>query len=96
MLYLATVVLVDGASVSIASDTGAVSVSPPGGVALVNPAIFSVVASDTEEPIENFLFPSVGSTSDVSSDTAFYLNERIVASANGSKMVRVTVCGRKR
>ena len=72
---LATVVLVDGASVSIASDSGAVVVSPPGGVALVSPVIFSVVALDSEEPIENLLFPDVGSTSDVSSDMALYMKE---------------------
>ena len=93
VLYLATVALVDGASVFIASDTGAVTVSPLGGVALVCPVIFSVVALDSEEPIKDLLFPNVGSTSDVSSDMAFCFNERIVASTSGSKMVRVTACG---
>ena len=48
-----------------------------------------------EEPLEDLLFPNVGSTSDVSSDMAFCFNERIVASASGSKMVRVTACGMK-
>ena len=95
VLYLATAALVDGASVFIASDTGAVTVSPLGGVALVCSVIFSVVALDSEEPIEDLLFPNVGSTSDVSSDMAFCFNERIVASTNGSKMVRVTACGMK-
>ena len=61
VLYLATVALVDGASVFIASDTGAVTVSPLGGVALVCPVIFSVVALDSEEPIEDLLFPNLGS-----------------------------------
>ena len=56
VLYLATVVLVDGASVFIASDTGAVAVSPPGGVASVNPLIFSVVALDSEEPTRTSCF----------------------------------------
>ena len=95
VLYLATVALVDGASVFIAPDTGAVTVSPLGGVALVCPVIFSVVALDSEEPIEDLLYPNVGSTSDVSSDMAFCFNERIVASTSGSKMVRLTACGMK-
>ena len=69
--------------------------SPLGGVALVCPVIFSVDAVDSEEPIEDLLFPNVGSTSDVSSDMAFCFNERIVASTSGSKMVRVTACGMK-
>ena len=95
LLYLATVALLDGASVFIASDTGAVTVSPLGGVALVCPVIFSVVALDSEEPIEDLLYPNVGSTSDVSSDMAFCFNERIVASTSRSKMVRLTACGMK-
>ena len=66
-----------------------------GGVALVNPVIFSVLALDSEEPIEDLLFPNVGSTSSVPIDTTFYFNERIVASANESKMVIVTACGMK-
>ena len=95
VLYLATVALMDGASIFIASDTGAVTVSPLGGVALVCPVIFSVVALDSEEPIEDLLYPDVGSTGDVSSDMAFCFNERIVASTSGSKMVRVMACGMK-
>ena len=95
VLSLATVALADGASIFIASDTGAVSVSPTGGVVLVSPVIFSVVALDSEEPSEDLLFPNVGPTSDISSDMASYFNERIVASTNVSKMVRVTVCGMK-
>ena len=59
------------------------------------PVIFSVVALDSEEPIEDLLFPNVGSTSDVSSDRAFSLSERIVPSTTGSGMVRVTACGMK-
>ena len=95
LLYLATVADVDGASVFIVSDTGAVTVSHPGGFALVIPVIFSVVALDSQEPMQDLLFPNVGFTSDVSSDMAFYCNERIVASTNGSKMVRVTACRMK-
>ena len=44
VLYLATVAPADGASVFIASDTGAITVTPTGGVALVRPGILSVVA----------------------------------------------------
>ena len=95
VLYLATVALADRASVFVASDTGAITVSPTGGIALVRPVIFSVVALDLEEPIEDLLFPDVGSTSDVSSDIAFSFNESIAASTTGSKMVRVTACGVK-
>ena len=106
VLDLATVALVDGASVFIfsvifqevgtfhlACDTDAFTLSPTDGVALVSPAIFNVVASNSEEPIEDLLFPDVGSTSDVPSDIAFYLNERIVASTDGNKMVRITAGG---
>ena len=93
VLDLATVALVDGASVFIFSvtlqevgtfrlafDTDAFTLSP---AALVSPAIFNVVPPDSEEPIEDLLFPDVGFTSDVSSDIAFYFNERIVASTDG-------------
>ena len=88
----ATVALVDGASVFIFSvifqdvgtfhlafDTGAFTLSSTSDVALVSPAIFNVVAPDSEEPIEDLLFPNVGSTSDFPSDIAFYFNERVVA-----------------
>ena len=71
-LCIATVASADGASVFIASDTGAITVSPSGDVAYVRPVIFNVVALDSEEPIEDLLFPNVGSTSDVSSDMAFF------------------------
>ena len=60
---------------------------------LVSPAIFHVVAPDSEEPIEDLLFHNVGSTSDVPSDIAFYINERVVASTDGSKMIRITTGG---
>ena len=96
------IVLVDGASVFIFSvifhevgtlhlafDTDAFTLRPTGGVALVSPAIFNVVAPDSEEPSEDLLFPNVGSTSDIPSD----FNERIVASTNGSKMGRITAGG---
>ena len=73
----------------LAFDTDAFTLSPTGGVALVSPAIFNVVAPDSEEPSEDPLFPNVGSTSDVPSD----FNERIVASTNGSKMGRITAGG---
>ena len=77
----------------LAFDTDAFTLSPTGGVALVSPAIFYVVAPDSEEPIEDLLFPDVGSTNDFPSDIAIYFNERIVASADGSKMVRITAGG---
>ena len=106
VLDLATAALMDGASVFIFSvifqevdtfhlafDTDAFTLSPTGGVALVSPAIFSAVAPDSEEPIEDLLFPYVGSTSDFLSDIAFYFNERIAASTDGSKMVRITAGG---
>ena len=77
----------------LAFDSDAFTLSPTGGVALVSPAIFNVVAPDSEEPIEDVLFPKVGSTSDFPSDIAFYFNERVVASTDGSKMVRITAGG---
>ena len=83
VLSLATVALADGASIFIASDTGAVTVSPTGRVVLVSPVIFSVVALDLEEPIED------GPTSDISSDMTFSFNERIAPGAGW----RVTACG---
>ena len=83
----ATVALVDGASVFVfstifqevgtfhlASDTDAFTLGSTGDVVLVSPAIFNVVAPDLEEPIEDHLFPDVGSTSDVSSEIAFYVD----------------------
>ena len=82
VLDLATGALVDGASVFIFSvifqevgtfhlafNTDAFPLSPTGDVALVSPAIFNVVAPDSEEPIEDLLFPNVGSTSDVMRST---------------------------
>ena len=77
----------------LAFDTDAFTLSSTGGVALISPAIFNVVAPDSEEPIEDLLFPNVGSTSDVPSDIAFYINERVVASTDGSKMIRITTGG---
>ena len=77
----------------IVSGTGAVTMSSTGGVALVSPAVLSVVAFNSEEPIEDLLFPDVGSTSDVYSNLAFSVNERSVASTEGSRMVKVMVCG---
>ena len=76
VLYLATVASADRATVFNASDTGAIAVSPTGGVALVRPVILSVVALDSEEPIEDLLFPDDGSTSEVSSDMAFSSKRR--------------------
>ena len=81
-----TVALVDGASVFIFSaifqevgtfhlafDTEAFTLSSTGDVVLVSPAIFNVVAPDSEEPTEDLLFPDVGSTSDAPTDVAFYV-----------------------
>ena len=106
VLDLATVALMDGASVFIFSvilqevdtfhfafDTDAFMLSATSGVALVSPAIFNVVARDSEEQTEDLLFPNIGSTSDFPSDIAFYFTERIVASADGRKMVRITAGG---
>ena len=97
---------VDGASVFIFSvifqevgvlhltlDTDAFTLSLTSGVALVSRAIFNVVAPDSEEPIEDLLFPDVCSTSDVPSDTAFYFTERSMAWTDGSKMIRTTTDG---
>ena len=68
-----TVALMDGASVFIFSaifqevgtfhlafDTEAFTLSSTGDVVLVSPAIFNVVAPNSEEPTENLLFPNVG------------------------------------
>ena len=82
VLYLAAA---DGASVFIAFNTDALTLSSTGDVALVRPVIFNVVAPDSGEPIEDLLVPNVGSTSDVSSDMAFSVNERIAASTTGSQ-----------
>ena len=103
VLDLGNVALLDGPPVVIFSvifqevdtfhlafGTHSFTLSPTGGVALVSPAIFNVVAPDSEEPIEDLLFPNVGSMSDFPSDIAFYFNERIVASTDGSKMVKIT------
>ena len=101
VLDLAAVALVDGASVFIFSvghippcvRHRCVYVEHHRWCALVSPASFNVVAPDSEEPIEGLLFPNVGSTSDFSSDIAFHFDERIVASTDGSKMVRITAGG---
>ena len=93
VLDLASVALVDGASVFFAFDTDAFTLSSTGGVALVSPANFNVVAPDSEEPIEDLLFPNVGSTSDVPSNIAFDFNDRIVVSTDRSKMIRITTGG---
>ena len=98
---MAIIALADGASVSIFSvifqevgtfrlafDTEAFTLSPTGGVVLVSTVIFSVVALDSEEPIEDLMFPNVGPTSDVSSDMTFSFNERSGASTTESMMVR--------
>ena len=98
---------VDGASVFIFSvifqevgvlhltlDTDAFTLSLTSGVALTSPAIFNV-APDSEEPIEDLLFPDVCSTSDVPSDTAFYFTERSMAWTDGSKMIRTTTTARR-
>ena len=86
VLGLGTVALVDGASVLIFSailqevgtfhlafDTDAFTLSSIGDVALISPAIFNVVAPDSEEPIEDLLFPNVRSTSDVPNDICVLL-----------------------
>ena len=54
--YLAAIAVADGASVFIVSDTGAVTMTSTGGVALVSPAVLSAVAFNSEEPIEDLLF----------------------------------------
>ena len=77
----------------LAFDTDAFTLSSTGGVALIRPAIFNVVAPDSEEPIEDLLFPNVGFTGDVPSDIAFYVNERVGASTEGSKMIRIKAGG---
>ena len=106
VLGLGTVALVDRASVLIFSvifqevgtfhpafDTDAFTLSSTGGVALISPAIFYVVATDSDEPIEDLLFPNIGSMSDVPNDIAFYFNERVVASTDGSKIIGITAGG---
>ena len=55
-----------------------------------NQQFFNVVAPGSKEPIEDLLFPNVGSTSDVPSDIAFHVSERVGASTDESKMVRIT------
>ena len=74
----------------LAFDTNAFPLSSTGDVVLVSPSIFNVVAPDSKEPIEDLLFPNVGSTSDVPSDIAFHVNERVGASTDGRKMIRIT------
>ena len=102
----ATVALVDGASVFIFSaifqevgtfhlafDTDAFTLRFIGDVVLVSPANFNVVAPNSEEPIEDLLFPNVRSTSEVPSEISFYVNERVGASTEGSKMIRIKAGG---
>ena len=93
VLDLATVAVVHGACILLAVQTDAFTLSPTGGVAFVSPAIFNVVAPGSGEPIEDLLFPNVASTSDVPSDITFYFNERVVASTDGSKIIRITASG---
>ena len=91
----ATVALVDGASVFIFSaifqevgtfhlafDTNAFTLGSTGDVVLVSPAIFNVVAPDSEEPISCFLtlVPRVMFLVKI----VFYVNERVGASTDGS------------
>ena len=94
-VFIFSVIFQEVGAFHLVFDTNAFTLISTGDVALVSPVIFSIVALDSEEPIEDLLFPNVRSTSDVSSDIAFYCNERIVASTNGSKMVRVTAGGMK-
>ena len=77
----------------LAFDANAFTLTSTSDVALVSPAIFNVVAQDSEEQIEDLLFPNVGFTNDVPSDIAFYFNERVVASTDGSNMIRITAGG---
>ena len=77
----------------LAFDTNAFTLRFTGDVVLVSPANFNVVAPDSEEPIEDLLFPNVRSTSEVPSEIAFYVNERVGASTEGSKMIRIKAGG---
>ena len=106
VLDLATVALVDGASVFIFSvifqevdtfhlafDTDAFSLSTTGGVALGSPTVFNAVVPDSEQRIEDLLVPDASSTSNVLSNVAFYFDEGIAAYTDGSKMIRIPASG---
>ena len=69
--------------------TGTFTLSPTGGVALVIPAIFSGVAPDSEEPIEDlFVFrKSVPLVIFSATSRSFFFNGRIVAPTDGNRMV---------
>ena len=77
----------------LAFDTNAFTLRFTGDVVLVSPANFNVVAPDSEEPIEDLLFPNVRSTSEVPSEIAFDVDERVGASTEGSKMIRIKAGG---
>ena len=106
VLGLATVAHVDGAAVFICSaifqgvatfhrafDTDAFTLSTTGGGALVIPAIFNVVALDSEEPIEDLLFPSLVPRLIFPATLRSTLNGRVVPSTDGSKVIRITAGG---
>ena len=91
-VFIFSVIFQEVGVLHLALDTDAFTLSLTSGVALTSPAIFNV-APDSEEPIEDLLFPDVCSTSDVPSDTAFYFTERSMAWTDGSKMIRTTTDG---
>ena len=94
-IFIFSVALLKVGTFHLAFNTDVLPLSSTGDVVLASPAIFffNVVAPDSEEPIENLLFPNVGSTSDVPSDIAFYVSERVGASTHWSKMFRARRVG---
>ena len=80
MCWIATVALVDGVSVFIFSvifqEVGTFHLPfDTNGIALGSPTICDAVVPDSEERIEDLLFPDVSSTSNVLSNIAFHFNE---------------------
>ena len=105
VLDLATVALVDGASVFIflvifqKVDTFHFPLGtnglliPTGGVALGSPTICNAVVPDSEERIQDLLLPDVSSTSNVLSNIVFYFNEGVTSYTDRSKMIRTMAGG---
>ena len=101
-LNLLTVVVVDGAGIFIFSvillevgmfrlafNTDALPLSPTGHGGLARPASLNVVALHLEEPLEDLLIPQISSPNGLHSDSALCFAEGVVASTDGSKMIRI-------
>ena len=99
-LNLITVVLMDvvwififSVTFQLAFNTDALLVSPTGYVALARTASLNVVARHSEEPLNDFSTPHIGSLMGVHSDLALCFTEGVGASPKRSKMIRIVARG---